>query len=631
MREWFNFKNKKGVWLMSTILTGIFFVSLSFFVLENAQYREIPQGNESIALALEGLVPEKAPPYHYFAKDEKKKLQVTAGAYSVGDLDTGEIILEKNPDQKFPIASVSKLMTALVLKETANQEDFIQVSKQALLTQGENGNLRLNEKIKISDILYPLLLESSNDAAEAIAINGERDIFIQKMNNRAKDLGLSDTSYEDPSGLSPKNISTANNLFSLAKYIKEKKADLFEITTQKSFKNEAHVWFSNNQFTKTEGYLGGKSGYTDESKQTVVSLFSVPLSPTLGPRHLAITLLKSNDRKKDVENILKYLKQNIYYGLEPEKKEVIAEKEEPKIPEVKEPDFVTMAFAGDIMLDRGVKNSVLKNFDGDYSFLFEKLEILKKFDIVFANLEGTASGEGKDMGNLYSFQMDPSVVPALKGGGISILSIANNHVGDWGRASYEDTLLRLRENEILYAGGGLNEEEAEEPTIIEKYGIKIGFLGFSDKGSDWMRAEKEKSGLLLASNPRFEEIIKNASARVDHLVVSFHFGEEYQKIHNERQEYLAHRAIDSGAKIIIGHHPHVVQDTEVYKGSFIAYSLGNFIFDQGFSKDTMEGMLLEIKLSRDGSILATKNIVKLNKVFQPDSIIKGKEEKIKFE
>ena len=236
--------------------------------------------------------------------------------------------------------------------------------------------------------------------------------------------------------------------------------------------------------------------------------------------------------------------------------------------------------------------------------------------------------------------MNPSVVPALKGAGISILSVANNHVGDWGRAAYVDTLSRLKENEIFYTGGGNDAKEAETPAIIEKYGMKIGFLGFSDVGPSWMEAGADKAGLLLASNPRFEEIIKNASAQVDHLIISFHFGNEYKDKHNERQEYLAHKAVDQGAKIVIGHHPHVIQNTEIYSGkdctpsscmSFIAYSLGNFIFDQSWSKPTMQGMILEIKLGRDGSITAKKDTIKLNSAFQPDQLIKGKEEKIKFD
>ena len=146
-----------------------------------------------------------------------------------------------------------------------------------------------------------------------------------------------------------------------------------------------------------------------------------------------------------------------------------------------------------------------------------------------------------------------------------------------------------------------------------------------------MEAGTEKSGLLLASNPRFDEIIKNASKQVDSLVGSFHFGDEYKTIHNKRQEELAHKAIDDGAKIVVGTHPHVVEDTEVYKNGYIAYSLGNFIFDQSWSKPTMQGMLLEIKLSKDGSMAVKKDITQLNSVFQIEKVIQGKEEKVKFQ
>ncbi len=306
--------------------------------------------------------------------------------------------------------------------------------------------------------------------------------------------------------------------------------------------------------------------------------------------------------------------------------------EKTPIPPIKEEEktSIMLSFGGDIMLDRGVKNSVNKNFNGDYSLLFKNLEILKNNDITFANLEGPVSNIGKDRHNLYSFRMDPSVLPAIKGAGFSIVSVANNHVGDWGRNAYADTLARLKENGILYTGGGMNELQAEQPTIIEKYGIKIGYLGFSDVGPNWMSANEKDAGLLLASNPRFSEIVTNASKQVDYLIVSFHFGEEYKLKHNERQEYLAHKAIDAGAKIIIGSHSHVVEDAEIYRDGFIIYSLGNFIFDQGFSPETMEGMLLEIKLEKDGNMSITKNIVKLNNFFQPAEIIKGVEEKIEF-
>jgi len=626
MKSTLSSKIKFGFWVISAVIIGIFFAS---FFLKNIEYKKILKPNENTAAAVESLISnETAPKYFYFTKDPNQKPKVSAGAYLIGDLDTGEIILTKNQDQQFPIASVSKLMTATIATESMNQNDTTKVSKKALTTYGENGNFRLGEKIKITDLIYPLLLESSNDAAEIIAEYFKRDIFIKKMNQTASKLELSKTIFEDPSGLSSKNQSTVYDLFKLAGYINQKNPDLFQITTKKSYSNKQHNWFSNNQFLHEEGYLGGKSGFTDPALQTAVSLFSIPLSET-GVRHIAITLLQSKDRFKDVENILKYLNKNIYYGGETDANTAWV-KERTDIPPVYDQDFVTLTFGGDIMLDRGVKNSVNKNFKGDYSALFEKLGILKKSDIVFANLEGPASDIGKDVRNLYSFRMDPSAIPAFKGAGLSIISVANNHVGDWGREAYADTLAHLKENEILYTGGGVNALEAEQPTVIEKYGIKIGYLGFSDVGPNWMEANEEKAGLLLANNPRFDEIVKNASTKVDYLVVSFHFGEEYQTKHNARQEYLAHKAIDDGAKIIIGTHPHVIEDTEVYKNGFIAYSLGNFIFDQSFSKNTMEGMLLEIKLNKDGNMTIKKNIVKLNKFFQPDKIIINKEEKIKF-
>ena len=167
--------------------------------------------------------------------------------------------------------------------------------------------------------------------------------------------------------------------------------------------------------------------------------------------------------------------------------------------------------------------------------------------------------------------------------------------------------------------------------------MKIGFLAFSDVGPNNMAAEDNpsaisgqgKPGILLASDPNFNQIIKDAAKQVDDLVVSFHFGDEYQPKHNARQELLAHEAVDDGAKIIIGTHPHVVEDTEIYKNSFIAYSLGNLVFDQSASANTMQGMLLEIKLNKDGTMTVKKDTTQLNSAFQLEKVTVGKEEKIK--
>ncbi len=624
MNQNHSFKIKHIFWIIVAITIGIFLASVA---LKTAGYEKIKQEDKNNLDEKQVLI-DTVPGTFYFIKDPTELPKVTAEAFFIGDLDNGEIILEKNKNQKFPIASVSKLMTATISLENLDQDSITQISAQTLATYGKNGNFYLGEKIKMGDLLYPLLLESSNDAAEAIARGSGRETFLQKMNEKAVTLGMTSTSFEDPSGLSENNKSTTLDLFKFAKYTKDKNPILFKITTNPSYKNSKHVWFSINQFLHKDGYTGGKSGFIGEAKQTVISTFSLPVSKDES-RNIAIVLLRSTDRYKDVESILKYINKNVYYG-----KEIDADadwvKQKEGVPDEVQ-NFATLMFTGDIMLDRGVKNSVMKNFDGYYSALFNNLGIFKKADIVFGNLEGPASDEGEDKHNLYSFRMDPSVVPALKGAGFSVVSVANNHVGDWGRVAYGDTLDLLKENEILYTGGGINSQEAEQPTIIEKYGMKIGYLGFSDVGPNWMGAKENLAGLLLTNNPRFDEIISNASKQVDYLVVSFHFGDEYQTIHNDRQEYLAHKAIDDGAKIIIGTHPHVVQDTENYKDGFIAYSLGNLIFDQYFSENTMQGMLLEIKLNKSGNMTIVKNIVKLNHAFQPETVVIGKEEKIKLQ
>src|SRR3989344_9644916 len=126
------------------------------------------------------------------------------------------------------------------------------------------------------------------------------------MNQQAEKLKMTGTSYEDPSGLAYHNQSTTADMFKLAGYIMQQQPDLFKITTKQSYSNKKHSWSNISQFLNKDGYLGGKSGYTDPAKQTAVSLFNLPLGQT-GFRPIAITLLQSQDRKKDIESILKYL------------------------------------------------------------------------------------------------------------------------------------------------------------------------------------------------------------------------------------------------------------------------------------------------------------------------------------
>ncbi len=284
------------------------------------------------------------------------------------------------------------------------------------------------------------------------------------------------------------------------------------------------------------------------------------------------------------------------------------------------PDFVVMTFAGDIMMDRGVEASVNKNFKGDFTQLFNNFSMFKNDDISFANLEGPVSDVGRNVGSKYSFRMDPKIIPVLKDSGIDIVSFANNHVGDYTVKAFVDTLKRLSDNGILFAGGGANYTEATTPTVIEKNNIKSCYLAYSDVGPNWLKATESTPGILIASDKNFANTIASAKVNCDVLVVSFHWGDEY-KPHNTRQATLAHTAIDNGADIIVGHHPHVPQDLELYKGKPIMYSLGNFIFDQSWSKPTMQGMIVQMKVYKDGSATDIKQYTsQQNKFFQIESV-----------
>lgn len=283
---------------------------------------------------------------------------------------------------------------------------------------------------------------------------------------------------------------------------------------------------------------------------------------------------------------------------------------------------VQLVFVGDVMLDRGVEQSVMKNAAGDFNWLFERAPKLKLADIVFGNLEGPLSDVGRDLGQLYSFRMAPQAAPALARAGFSIMSLANNHIGDWGRSAFLDTIERLAVVGITAVGGGANREAASRPVIVEKYGQKIGFLAASDVGPAWLAAGADQSGIMLVSDPDWPNAIARAAAEVDALVVSYHFGEEYELLPSARQKQLAELAIDRGARIVIGHHPHVRQPVRRYRDGVVAYSLGNFIFDQNFSAETRAGLVLMIKLV-DGRVVSCRVVsvreetVKINEQFQP--------------
>lgn len=240
---------------------------------------------------------------------------LSSKAYMVADLETGEIIIEKNVDTVYPIASVSKLMTALVARELMDMQTVAIVSRDASKTYGAQGGLGLGEKIRLRDLLFPLLMESSNDAAEVFSDQYGNAKFLEEMNKKAAAIGMVDTYYRDPSGLDPQNTSTPKDLYKLVRYIYKNDPEIFDITRVKQFSIKAHTWYNRNGLLPMAGFVGGKNGYIDQSRQTTASLFEVPLAKG-GTRTVVITLLRSDTKDSDVAKLLNYLKRSAVYQAE---------------------------------------------------------------------------------------------------------------------------------------------------------------------------------------------------------------------------------------------------------------------------------------------------------------------------
>ncbi|HMP67461.1 MAG TPA: hypothetical protein PKA60_01815 [Candidatus Paceibacterota bacterium] len=238
--------------------------------------------------------------------------KITSTAYIVADLETGEIIESKDADEIYAIASLTKMMTAVVSVDTIDQYSPVNITQQAIDTHGKQGNLRTGEILSANELLYPLLLESSNDAAEALAIFAGRQTFLKNMNNKAISIGMSKTNYDDASGLSPLNLSTAGDLFTLTQYIYKNYSELFKITQKRDYRLDKRVWRSNSRFISDKNYIGGKNGYTEAAKLTLIALFELPLSD-LTDRKIAIVLLQSTKVEKDTRDILFYLLRNIQH------------------------------------------------------------------------------------------------------------------------------------------------------------------------------------------------------------------------------------------------------------------------------------------------------------------------------
>jgi len=259
---------------------------------------------------------------------------------------------------------------------------------------------------------------------------------------------------------------------------------------------------------------------------------------------------------------------------------------------------VTLIAVGDIMLSRNVGAKIVKHKDVNYPFLKVR-DVLKKADAVFANLETPITAGAPVLTGSFSFRSDPGVEKGMKNAGISVVSLANNHTMNKGATGLRDTIKYLDKAKIAHVGAGATLADATKPATLTLKGVKFAFLAYND--SDVVPASYgatvKRAGNALMDIPTMKDAVKAAKKKADVVIVSMHSGIEYTPTPNKRQTAFAHAAIDAGAELVIGHHPHVVQTVEKYKGKWIMYSLGNFVFDQMWSQDTRRGMIAKIRFT----------------------------------
>lgn len=254
------------------------------------------------------------------------------------------------------------------------------------------------------------------------------------------------------------------------------------------------------------------------------------------------------------------------------------------------------------MLSRGVRREIVAARDP--ALPFRKLApLMRAADIAFINLESPFSDRGPYFERGLIFRAPPEAIAGLQLAGVVIASTANNHSRDCGPHGVEFTVEWLRSHGISPLGTSESETITHQGVVLERKRIRFGFLGytFDQQNGNWHDIDAR---IAMTDVPTMCRDVAKLRKRADVVIVSMHSGVEYRVKPTQAQIAFAHAAIDAGAALVVGHHPHVVQATETYRGRLIFYSLGNFVFDQYQRPETQHGELAEISFL-GSAILAT--------------------------
>ena len=246
---------------------------------------DLPFSNLSKATTI-AVTPQKAPaPATEAAVDVAVSRPgvpgVTARAYIAGNIETGEIYEEYHPSAVLPVASMSKLVTAFVATNELSLDDTIKITKEATNVPPDKSALNEGEYFTVRELLQPLLLASSNVAAEALLSTIDRANFLELMSSYSWEIGMPSTFFADPSGVSPQNVASAHDLFALAKYLYISRPDILEITrttgTEIATTTEhgSHTFPSTHPFASDPRFIGGKTGRTPEAGDTMLTILRI--------------------------------------------------------------------------------------------------------------------------------------------------------------------------------------------------------------------------------------------------------------------------------------------------------------------------------------------------------------------
>jgi poly-gamma-glutamate capsule biosynthesis protein CapA/YwtB (metallophosphatase superfamily) len=252
---------------------------------------------------------------------------------------------------------------------------------------------------------------------------------------------------------------------------------------------------------------------------------------------------------------------------------------------------------GDIMLGGRAKKAVAE-FGPDYPF-DGVLPLWRRAPIVLGNLEGPFAEKARKQQRNFSYRVDVSLASALSRAGINVVTLANNHLMDCGRSGVLETLDALSKANMFALGAGTNERTAHEPVIRQAGGMRIGLLGYY--WNSRTAATADRPGSAMDSPEALEADIRGLREHADRIVVTFHWGVPYEREPSSEDRAKAHFAVDCGADAVVGHHPHIVQPFEIYRGCPIFYSVGNFAFGSGNSR--AEGLLIGLRFEDNKTVV----------------------------